>query len=66
MPHGTPGYSIRHAAGVTLRNCQVSWGEKRPDYFTHALEAENVAGLALTRFTGDAAHPDRDEAIAIR
>jgi hypothetical protein len=51
---------------VLLKNCQIAWGDNRPEYYTHALEAENVTALALTRFTGDAAHPDRDEAIVIR
>jgi hypothetical protein len=65
-PHRTPAYSIRHAAGVVLRNCKATWGKTHPDYFTHALEAENVTDLSLTAFTGEAAHPDRDEAIVIR
>ena len=65
-PHGNPGFSIRHADDVTLKNCRVAWGKNRPDYFTHALEAEAVSGLRLTRFTGQAAHPDRDEAIVIK
>ena len=65
-PHGTPGFSIRYADNVTLKNCRVAWGKNRPDYFTHALEAESVSGLSLSRFTGDAAHPDRAEAIVIR
>ena len=65
-PHRTPGYSIRHADNVVLKNCKAAWGENRPEYYTHALEAENVTGLSLTRFTGDAAHPERDEAIVVR
>jgi hypothetical protein len=32
----------------------------------HALEADNVTRLALRRFTGEAAHPERDEAIVIQ
>jgi polygalacturonase len=65
-PHRTPGYSIRHADGVLLKDCKLAWGANRPDYFTHAIEAENVTGLSLTRFSGEAAHPERDEAIVIR
>ena len=64
--HNTPGYSIRHADKVTLKDCGLAWGSNRPDYFTHALEAEHVTGLALTRFQGEAAHPQRDEAVVIR
>jgi hypothetical protein len=65
-PHQTPGYSIRHADGVLLKDCKLAWGANRPDYFTHALEVENSTGLSLTRFSGEAAHPERDESIVIR
>jgi hypothetical protein len=64
-PHGNPGIMISQADNITLKHCRVSWGDNRPDYFTHALEAENVTGLQLTDFKGAAAHPDRDEAVTI-
>jgi polygalacturonase len=64
-PHGNPGFSIRHADNVVLEKCSVGWGNNRPDYFTHALEANDVTGLELTDFVGEAAHPDRDKAISI-
>jgi hypothetical protein len=61
--HDNPGIMISQTDGVRLRHCRVSWGRNLPDYFTHALETENVTGLQLTDFNGPAAHPDRDEAI---
>jgi polygalacturonase len=64
--HSTPGISIRYADHVVLKDCRVAWGQNRPEYFTHALEAENTTNLALSRFSGDAAHPERDQAILIR
>ena len=64
--HDTPGFSIRYADDVTLKNCRVTWGRNLPDYFSGALEAENVTGLRLTGFKGKAAHPGRDAAILIR
>jgi hypothetical protein len=63
--HGNPGFNLRHANNVTLENCSVNWGGNRPDYFTSALEAENVTGLRLTGFKGEAAHPGRDAAIVV-
>jgi hypothetical protein len=48
-----------------LRNCRLAWGPNRPDYFTHALEAEDVTGLEYPGFAGEAAHPDRDKAVEI-
>jgi polygalacturonase len=59
-PHGTPGFHLRHVDQVKLDQCEVRWGEQVPGDFAHALEAEAVTGLDLQRFTGTAAHPDRD------
>ena len=64
--HGNPGFSIRYADNVTLNHCSVHWGGHCPDYFTYALEAENVTGLRLTGFQGKAAHPDLEAAIFSR
>jgi hypothetical protein len=64
-PHGTPVYSIRNAKNVTVRNCVAGWGQQRQDYFTHTLQAENVQGLVLEHFTGQAAHPATQKAIDI-
>lgn len=64
-PHGNPGFHLRHADNVLLKKCSVAWGKNRPDYFTHALEAQDVTGLKLTQFVGEAAHPERDEAISL-
>ncbi len=64
MPaHPTSGFFIRNASGVTLRHCEVVWGENRPDEYHHALETINVAGLKLEDFKGEAAHPERHAAI---
>jgi hypothetical protein len=64
--HATPAISVRDADGVTVRDCKVEWGSNRPAYFTHALEAERATNLALTRFAGEAAHPERDAAVLVR
>jgi hypothetical protein len=66
QPHGNPGFIIRHADNVSLKQCSVLWGSNLPDYFSHALEAEAVTDLKLTDFSGKAAHPGRDEDISIR
>ena len=63
--HGNPGFSLRYADNVTLKNCSIRWGRNVPDYFTCALETENVTGLHLTGFKGTAAHPDRDASILV-
>lgn len=64
-PHGTSGFCVRQADNITLKKCRVAWGENVPDYFTHALEARDVKNLQYPEFSGEAAHPGRDKAIAI-
>jgi polygalacturonase len=61
-PHGNPAFSVRHADRVVLKDCRADWGRNLPDTFTHALEAEDVTGLAYPGFVGEAAHPG-DRAI---
>jgi hypothetical protein len=64
--HGTPGISVRHADRVALRDCQVAWGEQRPDYYTHALEAEDVTEFTHPHFQGESAHPEKYAAISVK
>ncbi len=64
--HGNPGIHVRYADHVSLQRCRIAWGDNRPDYFTHALEAHDVTGLTHPDFIGEAAHPERDAAIAIK
>lgn len=61
-----PGFYIRFADQVIISNSSVSWGENRPEYYTHALEAHDVTALALDGFKGEAAHPDRLKAVEIK
>ncbi len=65
-PHATPAIHVRHADQVSFHDCRVAWGPKPPDYFTHALEVENVTGLDHSGLQGEAAHPGRDPAVMIR
>jgi hypothetical protein len=64
--HKTPGIHVRYADSVALKDCKVAWTKNPPPAFTHAIEAENTSGLAITRFMGEAAHRDRDPDILIR
>ena len=65
-PHATPAFSVRHADRVALKNCRVTWGKNIPDDFTHALEVEDSTEVDHSSFVGEAAHPKRDKAVAIR
>jgi hypothetical protein len=64
--HSTPGFGIRHARNVGLNRCSVVWGSKPGETFSSALDAEHVTGLALRRFSGTAAHPNRDSDISVQ
>jgi hypothetical protein len=64
--HRTPGIHIRYADHVTLKDCKVAWGANRPEYFSNVLEAEQVSDLGISGLAGEAAHPERDQAIWIR
>ncbi|GGK77766.1 glycoside hydrolase family 28 protein [Rufibacter glacialis] len=65
-PHRNPGFYLRFADGVTLKNCTVKWGKNLPDYYSHALEAHDVTGLKLKNFKGEAAHPTKFNPISIK
>jgi hypothetical protein len=60
--HPTSGFHIDTAEDVTLRDCEVVWGS-RPDNFAHAVEAIDAPGLTIEGLRGQAAHPERDEAV---
>lgn len=56
--HSTPGIHLRHASNILLNNCSVNWGRQRPEYFTHALQAEKVSNVLTPGFKGEAAQPN--------
>lgn len=64
-PHSNPGFSLRYAENIILKNCKVKWMKKLPPYFTHSLKAEDVGGLQLTGFQGEAAHPESEASVFV-
>jgi hypothetical protein len=59
----TAGIRCRNAGRVTVRDCEVRWKGNVEEYFGSAIDARGVAELELDNFRGDAAHPDRNEAV---
>jgi polygalacturonase len=47
LPHGTPGFHISHADGVTLRGCEVEWDGRGPGASGDTVEAHHVTGLRI-------------------
>ena len=62
---GTHGFLIHNASGVTLRNCEIVWGETRHSYYGHAVLAENAPGLTLDNFRGQAAHAEIEAVVRL-
>ena len=50
------GVLLRHAAGVTFRDCTVTWGANRPAYYGSAVDAADCPGLKVDGLAGEAAH----------
>jgi pectate lyase len=63
--HDTPGIFIRYSDRVVLENCSIAWGNSIPDYFTNAIQANNVTGIELIIFKGESANPAKYKAIDI-
>src|SRR3972149_5491789 len=57
-PHDNPGIYIRFSDQVVLLDCNVSWGNNVPDYFTNAIQAHDVTDLKIEGFKGEAAYTD--------
>ncbi len=63
--HDNPGIFIQYADSIQFDHVTVNWGEKRPEYYTNALRAENSTAIVLNDFKGEAAFPDKYEATVI-
>lgn len=52
---GTSGFNLNHADDIEIRNCRVTWGENRPNYYNHVIYAKNVNDLSLNNIKGESA-----------
>jgi len=59
----TAGFYILESSEVWIQNCSLKWGS-RDESYRHAIYAEDVNGLTIKGFTGEAAFPQNNEAIA--
>ena len=59
----TSGFYFDAVKSITVRNCSVQWGDNKMDYFSHVIESKNVDSLKLFNAEGQAAFPDKMEAI---
>ncbi|WP_448634940.1 hypothetical protein [Pedobacter panaciterrae] len=63
MKARTSAFYLDKASQITLRNCAVTWGKNRPDYFAHVLESNGVRDLKTINLEGESAFPAKFEAI---
>jgi hypothetical protein len=59
----TSGFYFDAAKSITVRNCSVQWGNNKPNYFANVIESKNVDSLQLFNVAGQAAFPEKLEAI---
>ena len=57
----TSAMIFRRIKNLTLRNIEVNWDKPASDKWQSALEVEDVDGLQLDGFMGNAASPDRND-----
>jgi hypothetical protein len=50
--HDIPGLYGTYVDGLKLHNFEVEWGDKLPEFFTHAIECENFHNLEVDGFAG--------------
>jgi polygalacturonase len=59
----TSGFYFDAAKSITVKNCSVQWGNNKPNYFANVIESKNVDSLQLFNVAGQAAFPEKLEAI---
>jgi Pectate lyase superfamily protein/Right handed beta helix region len=53
--HDIPGLYARYVDGFDIHGLQVEWAKDLPDYFSDAIEGEDLRNLRLERFAGSEA-----------
>jgi hypothetical protein len=71
--HDIPAMYCRYAKGLRIKGLRVGWDDVMPDFFSHALELEDVDDVVIEGFEGRQPHRtgetialDRVEGISIR
>jgi hypothetical protein len=58
------GFFIDTAKNISIKNCQVNWGNNRPPYFGQVLTTYGVQKLSISGLAGESAFPARLPAIS--
>ncbi len=55
--HDIPALYSQYTDGLTIDGLEVKWGEKLPEYMSHAIECKAYKNLTISNFSGKAALP---------
>jgi hypothetical protein len=58
-PQPTSGFMLQKATDVSIHDCSVRWQGTMPEYFAHALDADEVQNLTIDGLEGTSAFPSR-------
>jgi polygalacturonase len=61
----TAGFYILQSSEVWIHNCSLKWGSQKAPCYGQAIFAENVSGLAISKFSGTAAFPGSMDDISL-
>jgi len=65
--HNIPAFYAGNVDQLAIKGLRVSWPDRLPSFFTHAIECEDVSNLLIDDFVGRQALPDSDiAAVALR
>jgi polygalacturonase len=62
----TAGFYLENARDIMIKDCMVSWKDRKEKYFGHALFADHCENISINNFAGEAAFPDRMKAIEFK
>lgn len=57
----TSAFFLDKASQITIRNCAVSWGTNKPEYFGDVVESQGVVGLTKINIEGKPAFSVKDK-----
>lgn len=63
--HDIPGLYARYIDGFDIHGLQIEWGNGLPEYFSDAIEGEDLRNLHVARFAGSQAKVKQDRAAMV-
>ncbi len=61
--HAIPGIYAQYINNLSVNGFDLSWDQHLPDYYTHAIEADNFINLRIDNFQGSASSNSKDKTV---